>query len=85
GLNVEVMHAERSPAQREEIVKRFRSGQIWVLICTDLLSRGLDFKGVRMVINYDLPQSAVSYIHRIGRTGRAGRAGRAVTLFTEAD
>jgi superfamily II DNA/RNA helicase len=49
GLNVEVMHAERSPAQREEIIKRFRSGQIWVLICTDLLSRGLDFKGTSLI------------------------------------
>ena len=43
-----------------------------MLICTDLIARGLDFKAVNMVVNYDLPQSAVSYIHRIGRTGRAG-------------
>ena len=49
------------------------------------MARGIDFKGVRMVINYDLPQSAVSYIHRIGRTGRAGQSGRAVTFFTEKD
>ena len=59
--------------------------QIWVLICTDLMGRGIDFKGVNMVINYDFPTSAISYIHRIGRTGRAGREGRAVTLFTEDD
>jgi len=49
------------------------------------MARGVDFKGVNMVINYDLPLSAVSYIHRIGRTGRAGRKGRAVTFFTEKD
>jgi ATP-dependent RNA helicase DDX52/ROK1 len=49
------------------------------------MARGVDFKGVNMVINFDLPQSAVAYIHRIGRTGRAGRKGHAVTLFTEAD
>ncbi len=46
-----------------------------MLICTDLMARGVDFKGVEMVINYDLPQTAVAYIHRIGRTGRAGECG----------
>ena len=65
--------------------RRFRVGDIWVLICTDLMARGVDFKGVQMVINYDLPQSAVAYIHRIGRTGRAGKRGTAVTFFTEED
>jgi RecG-like helicase len=67
GINVDVMHAERSPAQREEVIRRFRTGDIWILICTDLMARGIDFKGVQMVINYDLPQTAVAYIHRIGR------------------
>lgn len=85
GVNVDVMHAERTQAQREEVITKFRSGEIWVLICTDLMARGIDFKGVNMVINYDLPTSAVSYIHRIGRTGRAGNTGTAVTFFTEAD
>jgi ATP-dependent RNA helicase DDX52/ROK1 len=49
------------------------------------MARGVDFKGVQMVINYDLPQTAVAYIHRIGRTGRAGKRGTAVTFFTEDD
>ena len=49
------------------------------------MTRGVDFKDVQMVINYDLPQSAVAYIHRIGRTGRAGKTGTAVTFFTEDD
>ncbi len=49
------------------------------------MARGVDFKGVQMVLNYDLPQSPVNYIHRIGRTGRAGRKGKAITLFTEND
>merc|ERR1712228_959959 len=56
-----------------------------VLICTELMGRGIDFKGVNLVINYDFPPSAVSYIHRIGRTGRAGRDGKAITFFTEED
>eukprot|EP00752_Nemacystus_decipiens_P009886 g8819.t1 len=85
GINTDVMHASRTQDQRDDIIQRFRAGEIWVLICTDLMARGIDFKGVNMVINYDFPQSAVSYIHRIGRTGRAGRHGVAVTLFTESD
>jgi len=85
GINVDIMHAERSETQRAEVIRRFRTGEIWILICTDLMARGVDFKGVQMVINYDLPQSPVAYIHRIGRTGRAGNAGTAVTLFTEDD
>ncbi|XP_064391841.1 probable ATP-dependent RNA helicase DDX52 [Halichondria panicea] len=85
GLNVDVIHSERTQAQRDNVVKAFRAGKIWVLICTDLLGRGIDFKGVNIVVNYDCPPSAISYIHRIGRTGRAGREGRAITLFTEAD
>lgn len=66
-------------------MKAFREGKIWVLICTELMGRGIDFKGVRLVINYDFPSSAISYIHRIGRTGRAGRPGKAVTFFTNDD
>jgi len=61
------------------------AGQIWVLICTELMGRGIDFKGVNLVINYDFPASTVSYIHRIGRTGRGGRQGEAITFFTDKD
>merc|ERR1712142_1196628 len=85
GIHVDVIHSERSQLQRENTVRAFRSGGIWVLICTELMGRGIDFKGVNLVINYDFPPSAVSYIHRIGRTGRAGRQGQAVTFFTEED
>lgn len=54
--------------QRDNVVSSFRSGKIWVLICTALLARGIDFKGVNLVINYDFPTSAVEYIHRIGQS-----------------
>ncbi|KAJ2461163.1 RNA-dependent ATPase rok1, partial [Coemansia sp. RSA 2424] len=84
-INVDVIHSERTQTQRNRIVQKFRSGDLWVLICTELMARGIDFKGVNMVINYDFPQSAQSYIHRIGRTGRAGREGKAVTFFTKED
>ncbi|NP_001037780.2 probable ATP-dependent RNA helicase DDX52 [Danio rerio] len=85
GINVDVIHADRTQQQRDNVVSSFRSGKIWVLICTALLARGIDFKGINLVINYDFPTSAVEYIHRIGRTGRAGHKGKAVTFFTEDD
>lgn len=85
GINVDVIHAERTQQQRDNVVKAFREGKIWVLICTELMSRGIDFKGVNLVINYDFPPSTISYIHRIGRTGRAGQKGKAITLFTQND
>ena len=85
GIHVDVIHAERTQAQRDLIISNFRTGKIWVLIATDLMSRGVDFKGIQLVINYDFPQSPASYIHRIGRTGRAGRPGTAITFFTKSD
>ena len=84
-IHVDVIHSERSQLQRDNTVRAFRAGQIWVLICTELMGRGIDFKGVNLVVNYDFPPSTVSYIHRIGRTGRGGRPGQAVTFFTDQD
>jgi ATP-dependent RNA helicase DDX52/ROK1 len=85
GLKVDVIHSDRTLAQRSEVIQKFRGGEVWVLICTELMARGIDFKGVSTVINFDFPQSTVSYIHRVGRSGRAGREGHAVTFFTESD
>lgn len=84
-INVDVIHADRTQQQRDDVVKSFREGKVWVLICTELIGRGIDFLGVNLVINYDFPPSAISYIHRIGRTGRAGRKGKAITYFTQED
>ena len=85
GINANVIHADRKKSERDAVMKDFRLGKIWVLICTDLMSRGVDFKTVNVVVNYDFPQSVVSYIHRVGRTGRAGRKGKAITFFTDDD
>lgn len=85
GINIDVIHADRTQQERDNIVKGFREGKIWVLICTELIGRGIDFKGVNLVVNYDFPPTAISYIHRIGRTGRAGRRGKAITYFTQND
>ncbi|KAK9446399.1 P-loop containing nucleoside triphosphate hydrolase protein [Limtongia smithiae] len=85
GLNVDVIHGDRTETQRRAIVEKFKKAQIWVLICTDVFARGIDVHGVNLVINYDVPENAQAYIHRIGRTGRAGKTGTAVTFFTKED
>ncbi|MFN8592384.1 MAG: DEAD/DEAH box helicase [Thermomicrobiales bacterium] len=82
GYAVETLHGDLSQAQRDRVMRRFRSGQADVLIATDVAARGLDIPDVSHVINYDIPESAEAYVHRIGRTGRAGRAGEAITLIT---
>ena len=84
-VRVAVIHGDKKKQERDEIMQKFRLGEIWVLICTDLMARGIDFKTVNSVLNFDFPTSLVSYIHRVGRTGRAGRQGSATTYFTDAD
>ncbi|KAK6840752.1 hypothetical protein PG995_015962 [Apiospora arundinis] len=82
---VATLHSSMSETARSKIIARFRSGEIWVLITTDLLMRGIDFRGVNGVINYDIPTSVAGYVHRVGRTARAGGAGDAVTMYTKED
>lgn len=84
-IRVDVIHADLSEQQRQDAVDNLRAGKTWVLIATEVIARGMDFKGVASVINYDFPESAAAYIHRIGRSGRAGRSGEAITFFTEED
>ncbi|KAJ9150424.1 ATP-dependent RNA helicase ROK1 [Pleurostoma richardsiae] len=83
---IAVLHSSLPDSARSGIMRRFRSGEIWVLITTDVLARGVDFAGVNGVVNYDVPGSAAAYVHRAGRTGRAGREGGvAVTFYTKED
>jgi ATP-dependent RNA helicase DDX52/ROK1 len=83
---IAVLHSELSDSKRSEVMTRVRKGQIWVLITTDLLSRGVDFRGINGVVNYDIPTTSAAYVHRVGRTGRAGREGGvAVTFYTQED
>ncbi|EJD04257.1 P-loop containing nucleoside triphosphate hydrolase protein [Fomitiporia mediterranea MF3/22] len=83
--NVDCLHAGMSMKERQDAASRMRKGDSWVMICTDVMARGMDFKGVQGVINFDFPRSVQSYIHRIGRTGRAGREGLSITYFTNED
>ncbi|EIW66238.1 hypothetical protein TREMEDRAFT_41061 [Tremella mesenterica DSM 1558] len=85
GVKVDMVHGGRSRTKREEAVVRFRKGDVWILVVTEVLARGMDFRGVKVVINYDFPQTVQSYIHRVGRTGRAGRPGKAITFFSHED
>jgi ATP-dependent RNA helicase DDX52/ROK1 len=83
---IAVLHSDLSDSVRSSIMARFRNGEVWILITTDILSRGVDFRGINGVVNYDVPNSGAAYIHRVGRTGRAGRdGGVAVTFYTKED
>ena len=84
-MKLAFIHNDRTKEERDQIITDFRTGKLWVLICTDLIGRGIDFKGVNLVINYDFPNTMINYIHRVGRTGRANRKGKAITFYTDID
>lgn len=74
------IHADRTLAQRREALGGFKNGRYRILVATDIAARGIDVKDISLVVNYDVPEHAEDYVHRIGRTGRAGAKGRSVTL-----
>lgn len=76
------LHSDRTLAQRRSALQGFKSGMHRVLVATDIAARGIDVKGISLVINYDLPDNPEDYVHRIGRTGRAGANGLAITMAT---
>ena len=78
-----MLHSDRNQRERVEALQGFKSGQFEVLVATDIAARGLDIAGVSHVVNYDVPENAEDYVHRIGRTGRAQNTGDAFTLVTE--
>ena len=81
GIQAAMMHGGRSQAQRTAALAGFQQGRYRVLVATDLASRGIHVHGITHVINYDLPATGESFIHRVGRTGRAGERGLASTLY----
>lgn len=74
------MHSDLAQSQRDEVMYQFKSGQIDVLVATDIVARGIDIDDISMVINYDVPHDTEDYVHRIGRTARADHDGIAITL-----
>ena len=87
GLNAVAIHSDRSQPERTRALEEFKTGQIRVLVATDVAARGLDIEDLPHVVNFELPWNPQDYIHRIGRTGRAGLTGDAISLVTidEAD
>ena len=81
GFNADALHADKSQPQREQALASFRDGTVKILVATDIAQRGLDVSGISHVINYDVPQQAEDYVHRIGRTGRAAKEGDAFTFM----
>ena len=81
GIHAAAMHADKTQPQRTRALEDFRSGRVRVLVATDIAQRGLDISGITHVINYDVPQQAEDYVHRIGRTGRAANEGDAFTFM----
>ena len=84
-INCAAMHSDLTQAERDDVMYRFKAGQIDVLVATDIVSRGIDIDDILTVINYDVPHDNEDYVHRIGRTARADRDGTAITLVNEAD
>ncbi|MBD2423694.1 DEAD/DEAH box helicase [Cyanobium sp. FACHB-13342] len=82
GYDVAVLNGDVPQAQRERTIERLKSGQVDVLVATDVAARGLDVDRIGLVINYDIPFDSEAYVHRIGRTGRAGRSGDAILFLT---
>ena len=85
GQPVAAIHGNKSQSQRERALSAFRSGQVRVLVATDVAARGIDVDGVTHVVNFELPNVPESYVHRIGRTARAGRAGMAISFCDPAE
>jgi ATP-dependent RNA helicase RhlE len=82
GYSASEMHSNRSLSQRREALDGFKSGRYKVLVATDIAARGIDVTGIELVVNYDLPEDAENYVHRIGRTARAGSRGHAISFAT---
>ncbi|MFC7782492.1 DEAD/DEAH box helicase [Legionella taurinensis] len=81
-IHAQAIHGNKSQAQRTKVLAEFKSGELHILVATDIAARGLDIDQLPCVVNYDLPQVAEDYVHRIGRTGRAGASGLAVSLVS---
>jgi len=82
GHSATEIHSNRSLNQRSEALRSFKSGKMRILVATDIAARGIDVKGIELVLNFDLPENAKDYVHRIGRTGRAGNVGQAISFVS---
>ena len=81
-LHIEEMHSDLLQSEREEVMRMFKAKKVQVLVATDIVSRGIDVKELKLVINYDVPDEAEDYVHRVGRTARADSTGMAITFIS---
>ena len=79
-IRAAAIHGDKSQPQRQKALKQFKAGLTQVLVATDIAARGIDIDKLRFVINYDIPNVAETYVHRIGRSGRAGESGNAISI-----
>jgi ATP-dependent RNA helicase DeaD len=79
---VDLIHGDMVQTARDRVMKRFRAGEVRILVATDVVGRGIDVTRISHIVNYDIPQSCDDYVHRVGRTGRMGREGIAFTFVT---
>ncbi len=85
GFNADAMHSDLEQSERDEVMYRFKTQQIDILVATDIVARGIDIDDIQLVVNYDVPHDAEDYVHRIGRTARANHDGAAITFVGEKD
>jgi len=85
GIDSKAMSSDLEQREREDVMQQFKAKKFKTLVATDIVSRGIDIKGISLVINYDIPSDAEDYIHRIGRTGRNSADGHAITLINDRD
>ncbi|MEX0646249.1 MAG: DEAD/DEAH box helicase [Balneolaceae bacterium] len=85
GIKAASIHGDRSQDERNRALAAFKNGEVPVIVATDVLARGIDIKGVSIIINYDVPNNTDDYVHRIGRTGRYDKSGIAITFVTKRD
>ncbi|KAH0567041.1 probable ATP-dependent RNA helicase DDX43 isoform X2 [Cotesia glomerata] len=85
GVNAQSIHGGREQADREQALADLKSGEVKILLATDVASRGIDIEDITLVFNYDFPRDIEEYVHRVGRTGRAGRSGESISLVTRGD
>ena len=85
GIDSDALHGDMRQYIRQKVLRRFKKGELRLLVATDVAARGIDVSGLGLVVNYDLPEMVESYVHRIGRTGRAGRDGEALSICSVAD
>ncbi|MEM6731312.1 MAG: C-terminal helicase domain-containing protein, partial [Myxococcota bacterium] len=85
GINAAAIHGNKSQNNRRRTLQQLKSGQLQVLVATDVASRGIDIDCLSLVLNFDLPNEPEAYVHRVGRTGRAGARGVAISLCTASE